>query len=161
MYENFHRSTLKQYRRPKCVSLLNTVHIHISDECQAIYSLRLKKLKSIKLKMNWKYFLVWNKRCLVQRGVYIGIPQYSHLKLHYSLLLEGLWFHCETGENFRKTAYFWLGFPPPCEVSLCVCVEQVRIYPSFRCWAVNQNCKLHTGLVIPGEVPYWNLHMQV
>lgn len=156
---------LRQYRRPNRVSLLSTVHIHISEECQAIYSLRLKKLKSIKLRMNCKYFLVWNNKCLVQRGVYMGIPQYSHLKLHYSLLLEGLRFHRETGENFRKTAYFWLGFPPPREVSLCVRAKQVRIYPSllpsFHCWTVNQNCKLHTGLVIPGEVPGWNLQTQV
>lgn len=145
IHENFHRTMLKQHSRPNCASLLNTVHIPVSDYYLAIYSLRLKKLKSIKLTRDWKYFLVWNNSCLGWRGVYKGIPQHSHLKLYYSFLLEGLRFHCEIGENFRKTAHFWLGFPPPCEVALCICTKQVRIYPSFCYGAVNQNFRLCKG----------------
>lgn len=58
IHENFHRTMLKQHSRPNCASLLNTVHIPVSDQYLAIYSLRLKKLKSIKLTRDWKYFLV-------------------------------------------------------------------------------------------------------
>lgn len=110
--------------------------------------------------MDWIYFLVWNFNCLGWREVYLGIPQHSHLKLYYPFLLEGLWFHCEIGENFRKTTHFWLGFTPPCEVALCICTKQVRIYPSFCCGTVNENFKLCKGWVILCEVPYWNLYMQ-